>query len=34
VKAYNNYAKRCNKNMGARLKCRKNKYTGTLLLKA
>jgi hypothetical protein len=28
VRAYNNYAKRCNENMGAGLKYRKNRYTG------
>ncbi|HEU4824440.1 MAG TPA: hypothetical protein VFS97_13530 [Nitrososphaeraceae archaeon] len=31
VKAYNNYAKRVNENMGAGLKYRKNKYTGRIL---
>ena len=30
TKAYNNYAKRVNENMGVRLKYRKNKYTGRI----
>jgi len=30
TKAYNNYAKRVNENMGARLKYHKNKYTGRI----
>ena len=30
TKAYNNYAKRVNENMSARLKYRKNKYTGKI----
>jgi hypothetical protein len=30
VKAYNNYVKSVNENMGARLKYRKNKYTGKI----
>jgi len=30
VKAYNNYAKRINQNMGVNMKYRKNKYTGKI----
>jgi hypothetical protein len=30
TKAYNNYAKRINENMDARLEYRKNKYTGRI----